>query len=155
MPRLAIRSSSASPDEIRLRRLARDSVVDLVVQRKLFGIQIHFRKHAVLVEMKIGNAEPGKKIRLSQIVELLRALKQEEQLRRKRGVSFASIEALEKRIRADFFEQQVTAQSFGKACRETGLADADRAFDDNESAGRIPAGRSGGTHASVSFQAAR
>ena len=69
--------------------------------------------------------------RLTNLLDLSRALEQEEQLRRQRRTAPIAIEAFEKRVVLGLLEDQLAREALGQALREARLADADRAFDDD------------------------
>jgi hypothetical protein len=64
---------------------------------------------------------------------LARPLKQEEQLSLECGRARILVETLEKGILIRLLKNELAAQGLPQAARQTGLADSDRAFDDNES----------------------
>jgi hypothetical protein len=67
--------------------------------------------------------------------ELLGALEQEVQLRRKGSRARIAIEALQKGILRGLLEHRLPRQALAQLARETRLADTDRTFDDDEAKG--------------------
>ena len=70
-------------------------------------------------------------IRLANLLDLPRTLKQEIQLRRQRRMARVAIKALEKRILLGLLEHQLAREGLGETLRETRLTDADRPLDDD------------------------
>jgi hypothetical protein len=68
---------------------------------------------------------------LTDVLELARALEQEEELRLQRRGARIAIETLQERILSRLLQDQLAAETVREAAREAGLADADRAFDDD------------------------
>src|SRR5690606_26390257 len=87
----------------------------------------------------IRHAHRREKVRLAQFLELAGAVEQEKELRGQRRRTRALVEAFEKRVLLGMLEHDLPVEALGEPDRETRLADADRAFDDDET-GRV-AGR--------------
>src|SRR6202022_3655282 len=66
-------------------------------------------------------------------LQLPSPLKQKEQLSLKCRCARILVEALEKRILIGLFQDELAAQRLPQATRQTGLADTNRTFDNNES----------------------
>src|SRR5690606_13386731 len=103
------------------------------VQGHFLPVEVYFREQAIFREMEIGNADRRKEVRLSQLLELARSLEQEEKLRRQCGILAIAIEALQEWILLHVLEHDLAVETFGEAFRQAGLADANRAFDNDES----------------------
>ena len=69
---------------------------------------------------------------LADLLQLARALEQKEELRRQRRGARVAIEALEERILLACSRTSSLPKLLRETPREAGLADADRAFDDDE-----------------------
>ena len=69
---------------------------------------------------------------LPDVLELTRALKQEEQLGLQRCRARVAVEPLQERILLGLLQYQLAAEAVRQPLREAGLADANWPFDDNQ-----------------------
>src|SRR5262245_47149063 len=118
-------------DQIRCRRIQLERVRDLVVETELVGIEIELGEEPVFLQQEVGYTNRREHVALPNLLDLARALKQEEQLRRQRRLPPVAIEPLEERVLLRLLEYQLAREALRQPFRETRLADADRTFDDD------------------------
>ena len=116
-------------DQVGHRRVDREPLVDLLVQRELLVVEREPREQPVFLEHVVGDAHLLEQVGLAQVLQLPRPLEQEIQLRLERDRVRVAVEALEKRVLGILLEHQLAAEAAAEAAHEAGLADADRAFD--------------------------
>ena len=114
------------------RRVDREARIHLLVERELLLVERELREQPILVEQVVGDAHRVEQVVLADVLQLARALEQEEQLRLQRRRARVAIEALEERILVRLLQHQLAAEAAREPAREAGLADADRPFDDDE-----------------------
>src|ERR1700722_18206230 len=119
--------------QIRLRGVHHHPFVDSLVQRIFRIIERHARKETIFFQQVVRHAHGAEQILLANLLQLPGPLKQKKQLRLKRRRARVLVEALEEWILIRLFEHELSAQRLPQAARQTGLADTDRTFDDNES----------------------
>ena len=115
--------------QVRDRRVDREALVYLLIQRVFLVIEGHAREQPVLVEQEIRDPHRCEQIGLTQLLQLAHALEQEIQLGRQRAGARVLVKALEKRVFLGALEHHVCAPQRRQAPREAGLADANRTFD--------------------------
>ena len=120
-------------DEIRFGRVHDHPFVDPFIQRIFRIIEGHARKQPILLQQVVRHAHGAEQIFLANLFQLPGPLKQKEQLSLKRRRARILVEALEKGILVRLLQDELAAQRLAETARQTGLANADRTFDDYES----------------------
>ncbi len=118
--------------EIGLRAVDVELGAHLLVQRVFGFIERDAREELVFVEQVIRHDDGREQILLFERRELLRALKEEVELRGKRARARIAIEALEKRILHRLLEHEIRREAHTDAACEARLADTDGPFHHDE-----------------------
>src|SRR5882672_5865920 len=104
-------------------------MVNLRVEPIFLVVQVHPREQGVFREDEVADDAAREHARLRQLLHLIDALKEEEQLRLKCMCARVAVEAFEKRVLTGLFKQQIGAEVSAELARERTLPHADRPLD--------------------------
>ncbi len=108
--------------------VARQQIVEPLVDEQLVIVEIEVREDLVLVEQIVGDRRLAEEVGLPQRGLLAMAIEQIEELRLQRRAGTIGVEVGEKRI-VGFFEDERGVESRAEPLGECGFAGADRTFD--------------------------
>ena len=109
----------------------RDTIINLAIEFVFVVAQGQAGKQRVLLQQIIADDRAREKLRLRQFAQLVKAMKKKEELGLQGVALLVLVETAEKRVGLGLFEQQFGVQMFTQASGQAGLADPDRAFDND------------------------
>ena len=115
-------------DEIGRRHVAREQIVEPLVDEQLVVVEIQIREDLVLVEQVVADRRLAEEVGLPQRRLLAVAVEQVEELRLQRRAGTVGVEVGEERI-LGFFEHDRRVEARAEPLGQRGLARADRPFD--------------------------
>ncbi len=118
-------------DEVRRRWFDTQLFVDTLIQLELVAVEIYPREQRILLDKEIGHPGFGENVALAQVVDFLRALKQEKELGGERSVALVAIETFEERVLVSLLQQHGVAKGCRQAARQGGFTNADRPLNGN------------------------
>ena len=115
-------------DEIGRRDVARQQIVEPLIDEQLVVVEIQIREDLVLVEQVVADRDLAEEIGLPERRLLAVAVEQIEELRLQRGAGPIGVEVGEKRI-LGFLEHEGRVEARAEPFGQRGFARADRTFD--------------------------